>query len=76
MIGQGAQYIKVVVDLPQIMGGGLMEPSVLQDIVDTAHENGLKVAVHAISIAGVQTAVEAGTDMLIHVPISIEKCNC
>lgn len=69
MISKGAQYIKVVVDLPQIMGGGLMEPSVLQDIVDTAHENELKVAVHAISVAGVQSAVDAGADMLIHVPI-------
>lgn len=69
MVAQGAEYIKVVVDLPQIMGGGLMEPSVLQDIVDTAHEKNRKVAVHAISVAGVQSAVDAGADMLIHVPI-------
>lgn len=69
MIAQGAQYIKVVGDLPEIMGGGAIELSVLQDIVETAHENNLKVAVHAISISGVQTAADAGVDMLIHVPI-------
>lgn len=72
MIAQGAQYIKVVIDLPQIMGGGLMEKSVFESIVNTAHENDLPVAVHAISIAGVQLAVDAGADMLIHLPIGEE----
>lgn len=72
MIAQDAKYIKVVIDLPEIMGGGLMEASVLQDIVDTAHANDLKVAVHAISISGVQLAVDTGVDMLIHVPIGEE----
>lgn len=69
MIRQGAQYIKVVVDLPKILGGGLMDTTDLQDIIETAHANGLKVAVHAISVAGVQLAVDSGADLLIHVPI-------
>lgn len=72
MIARGAQYIKVVVDLPAIMGGGLMDKAVLQDIVDTAHANDLKVAVHAISIAGVQQTVDCSADMLIHIPIGEE----
>lgn len=72
MVAQGAQYIKVVIDLPAIMGGGLMEEAVIRDIVNTAHEHDLKVAVHAISIAGVQLAVDAGADMLIHIPIGEE----
>lgn len=72
VIAKGAQYIKVVVDLPQILGGALMDKAVLQDIVDTAHANGLKVAVHAISIAGVQQTVDCDADMLIHIPIGEE----
>lgn len=72
MIGQGAQYIKVVIDLPAIMGGGLMEQNVIEDIVNTAHKNDLKVAVHAISVAGMQLAVDAGADLLIHIPIGEE----
>lgn len=72
MIGQGARYIKVVIDLPTIMGGRLMEQNVIEDIVNTAHENNLKVAVHAISVAGVQLAVDAGADLLIHIPIGEE----
>lgn len=68
-IAQNGKYIKVVADLPQIMGGGIMEKQVLDEIVRCAHENHLKVALHAISVEGVQMAVEAGVDLLIHVPI-------
>lgn len=68
-IAQGGKYIKVVADLPEIMGGGIMEQSVLEEIVRCSHEKDLKVAVHAISIEGVQMAVDAGVDMLIHIPI-------
>lgn len=68
-IKQGGKYVKVVADLPEIMGGSIMDKSVLDEIVKCAHENNLKVAVHAISVAGVQMAVDSGVDLLIHVPI-------
>lgn len=68
-IAQGGKYIKVVADLPQIMGGGIMDKAVLEEIVSCAHERDLKVAVHAISVAGVSMAVDSGVDFLIHVPI-------
>lgn len=68
-IAQGGKYIKVVADLPQILGGGIMEPSALHEIVNYAHKRNLKVAVHAISVAGVQLAVDSGVDLLIHIPI-------
>lgn len=71
-ISQGEKYIKVVADLPQIMGGGVMEKAVLEELVNCAHENKLKVAVHAISVAGTQMAVDAGIDLLIHIPIGEE----
>lgn len=68
-IAEDGKYIKVVADLPQLLGGGIMEPAVLQELVSCAHENNLKVAVHAISIEGVQLAVDSGVDLLIHIPI-------
>lgn len=68
-LAQDGKYIKVVADLPQILGGGIMEKAVLEEIVKYAHESDLKVAVHAISVAGVQMAVDTGVDLLIHVPI-------
>lgn len=68
-IAQGGTYIKVVADLPQIMGGGMMDESVLNEIIRCAHEKNLKVAVHAISVDGIRMAVENRADLLIHVPI-------
>lgn len=68
-IAQGGKYIKVVADLPQILGGGIMEQSVLEELISHAHENNLKVAVHAISMKGIQLAVDSGADLLIHIPI-------
>ena len=40
---------------------------VLKDICNTAHKNGLKVAVHAISIKSVRMAVDCGADILLQV---------
>ena len=36
------------------------------------HENGIKVAVHAVSLKAVRTAVDCGVDILIHVPMKEE----
>ena len=60
----GAKYIKVLLFSPHSIG-----KKALCSIVDAAHEKGLKVAVHATEIATVQQAVEAGADILLHVPM-------
>ena len=66
-IDAGAGYIKVL-----LMEPNLMMKSVLKDICNTAHDNGLKVAVHAISVKAVQMSVDCGADILIHVPMKEE----
>ena len=71
-IAGGAKYIKVMVDMPAIMGGGLMEYEILKDMVDCAHEKGVKVAAHITTVAAVQQAVNTDVDILIHVPIGEE----
>ena len=63
-IKNGARYIKVL-----LMEPNLMLKRVLKDICNTAHKNGLKTAVHAISIKSVRMAVECGADILLHVPM-------
>lgn len=60
----GASYIKVLLMDPNVMPHG-----VLKDICLTAHESGLKVAVHAVSVKAVRLAVSCGADILIHVPM-------
>lgn len=60
----GAQYIKVLLLNPFSIG-----KSALRGIVRAAHERGLKVAVHATEVATVRQAVDAGADILLHVPM-------
>lgn len=72
LISQGVDYIKVMVDMPAIMGGGLIEEDVLQDMVNCTHENNLKIVAHVTTVAAVKQAVKTGVDILIHVPIGEE----
>lgn len=63
-VAGGAQYIKVLLLNTLSVG----KPA-LRAIVAAAHEKGLKVAVHATAVATVRQAVEAGADILLHVPM-------
>lgn len=60
----GAEYIKVLLFGPLSIG----KPA-LCAIVNEAHKRGLKVAAHATEPATVRQAVEAGVDILLHVPM-------
>lgn len=60
----GARYIKVLLFSPLSIG-----KAALSGIVKAAHEKGLKVAVHATEVSTVRQAVEAGADILLHVPM-------
>lgn len=72
LINQGAKYIKVMIDMPNVLGGKLIDKKVLQDIVNTAHKNNLKVAAHVTTVDATKLAVETGVDILIHIPINEE----
>lgn len=59
----GAKYIKV------LLMGPFMPKPVLRSICEEAHELGLKVAVHATTVKAQKMSVEAGADILIHIPM-------
>ena len=63
-VENGARYIKVLLFSTLSVG----KPA-LCEIVIAAHARGLKVAVHATQIATVRQAVDAGADILLHVPM-------
>lgn len=69
-IAAGADYIKVILEDPPVMAPKTMEAAVLRDIVRCAHVQGLKVAAHAVSNSTVRLAVDAGVDILLHVPLA------
>ncbi len=60
----GARYIKVL-----LFGKHSVGRRALNGIVRAAHERGLKVAVHATETETVRQAVDAGADILLHVPM-------
>jgi len=58
----GADLIKVVADADN----RFVAPQEMKAIVEEAHRSGVKVAVHATSVTGIQTAVDAGVDSIEH----------
>lgn len=60
----GARYIKVLLFNTLSIGS-----LALAGIVKAAHKRGLKVAVHATEVATMRQAVDAGADILLHVPM-------
>lgn len=62
-VAQGADYIKVVVDLPGF------DQATVDALVDAAHARGVKVVAHASRSDAVAMAFAAGVDVLTHVPL-------
>ena len=66
---RGADWIKIYGDYrvgPEGTTAPTFTPAELKALVDTAHQIGRPVAVHAASDAGVRMAVEAGVDSVEH----------
>ncbi|MEE4546629.1 amidohydrolase family protein [Streptomyces sp. V4-01] len=62
-IAEGSDYIKIIVDVP-----GLSEETV-RALTTTAHAFGKAVMAHATYAATVDEALDAGVDMVHHVPL-------
>ncbi len=63
---RGAAIVKIAVEPA---GGPILDGDALTAIVREAHDRGLAAAVHALGAATVATALDAGTDVLAHVPV-------
>ncbi|MEO7234288.1 MAG: amidohydrolase family protein [Lapillicoccus sp.] len=62
-VDQGADYIKVVIDLPGF------DQATVEAIVTAAHRHGLKVVAHASRSDAALMGQRAGVDVLTHVPL-------
>jgi imidazolonepropionase-like amidohydrolase len=62
-VEQGADYIKVVIDLPGF------DQETVDALVTAAHAHGLKVVAHASRSDAVLMAQRAGVDILTHAPL-------
>jgi imidazolonepropionase-like amidohydrolase len=62
-IAQGADYIKLIVDTPG------PDQEILDALVAASHRHGKLTVAHAASTAALDMALQAGVDMITHVPL-------
>jgi imidazolonepropionase-like amidohydrolase len=68
-VREGADYIKIIVEDPRIMGSAALESATIAAIVEAAHQAGLKAIAHVTTTAAFALAVDAGVDILTHAPL-------
>ncbi|MFJ6530549.1 amidohydrolase family protein [Streptomyces longwoodensis] len=68
-VAEGVDYIKLVLERP---GGGGLDLESAAAAVEAAHAAGLKVVAHASHTGAIALAVQAGVDILTHVPLDAD----
>jgi imidazolonepropionase-like amidohydrolase len=68
-VGFGADYIKIVLDDPNIPGAGVMTPDTIAAVARAAHESGRCLIAHAVASASFKLALENGVDVITHTPM-------
>ncbi|MDQ0380455.1 amidohydrolase family protein [Amycolatopsis thermophila] len=71
LAGQGVDAVKFWID---DRGGAAakLSPEACREIVDEAHRHGIKAAAHIYTVEDAKTALDAGADILAHMPRSPE----
>ncbi|NEA40593.1 amidohydrolase family protein [Streptomyces sp. SID11385] len=62
-ISEGSDYIKIIIDVPGL------SPETIKAVTVAAHVRGKRVMAHATTAASAGVALDAGVDMIHHVPI-------
>jgi len=65
----GANYIKLIIEDPAIMGSAALAPETIVALVETAHRKNKLVFAHVTTINSYSIAINAGVDVLNHVPL-------
>lgn len=68
-VGFGANYIKMVLENPAIMGAAALTPDIVVALVQSAHRANKMTFAHVTSIAAFKIAIDAGVDVLTHAPL-------
>lgn len=67
-LADGADYIKIICD--SVRGSAYsLSPDVIRALVDAAHDQGVLALAHATIAKDAATAIDAGVDALMHVPV-------
>ena len=68
-VAEGSDYIKVIVENPNIMGTAALSAPIIAALVKAAHTRNLLVFAHATNTVAFRLAADAGVDVITHVPI-------
>ncbi len=68
-IGFGADYIKIVLEDPDIPGAGTMTPDTIAAVAQAAHKGGRHLIAHAVASGSFKLALENGVDVITHTPM-------
>jgi imidazolonepropionase-like amidohydrolase len=68
-VKEGADYIKIIVEDPRIMGSAALDGATITALVEAAHQAGLKTIAHVTTTAAFVLATDAGVDILTHAPL-------
>ena len=68
-VREGADYIKIIVEDPRIMGSAALDAATIAAIVEAAHRAKLKAIAHVTTTTAFTLAADAGVDILTHAPL-------
>lgn len=68
-VDEGADHIKIVLEDPAVMGAAALDVERASALVEAAHARDLLVYAHVTTVPAVRIAVDAGVDVLTHVPL-------
>ena len=71
-VAEGADYIKVIVEDPRVMGAAALDVATIAALVEAAHQAHLKVIAHASTTAAIRLAGEARVDVITHTPLDAD----
>jgi imidazolonepropionase-like amidohydrolase len=68
-VAEGSDFIKIIIEDPADKGPAALTAETIAALVASAHAAGLLTIAHASSDAAVQLGIDAGVDILTHVPL-------
>ncbi len=70
-ISSGAAYIKILLEEQGVSGGAEFPHELIVAIVEESHRQNKRVIAHAVSPISYKVAIEAGVDVLTHIPFAV-----
>lgn len=68
-VGYGADYIKIIIEDPAVMGSAALDTETVAAIVESTHRYNKQTFAHVANVAAFNIAINANVDVLSHAPL-------